>query len=198
MTTTRLRRLALVIWACSLATDVIAQAPAAQVPPAEARAADRLEALWRANGAPGISVAVSVKGRIVFSAGRGLADLDNSVPATGDTVYDIGSVSKVMTATAVMQLVEQGKVRLEDTIQKYVPSFPDKGSPITVWNLMTHTSGIRHYGPNDFPGGERSENMRPYTSIEDAIGIFKNDPLLFPPGRNYSYSSYAVNLLQGV
>ena len=129
MTSAQLRRLAIVLWAYAFAAAVLAQAPAAQVPPPEARAADRLEATWRANGAPGISVAVSVKGRIVFSAGRGLADLDNSVPATGDTVYDIGSVSKVMTATAVMQLVEQGKVRLEDPIQKYVPSFPDKGSP---------------------------------------------------------------------
>ena len=63
---------------------------------------------------------------------------------------------------------------------------------------MTHPSGIRHYAPNDFPGGEHSENMRPYASIEEAIGVFKNDPLLFPPGRYYSYSSYAVNLLQGV
>ncbi len=190
--------LALVLLCSALATAGLAQAPAAAIPPPQARAADRLEATWRANGAPGISVAVAVKGRIVFSAGRGLADLDNSVPATGVTVYDIGSVSKVLTATAVMQLVEQGKVRLEDPIQKYVPSFPDKGSPITIWNLMTHTSGIRHYRPNDFPGEAHSENMRPYASIEDAIGVFKNDALLFPPGHYYSYSSYAVNLLQGV
>jgi CubicO group peptidase (beta-lactamase class C family) len=97
-----------------------------------------------------------------------------------------------------MQLVEQEKVRLEDPIQKYVPSFPEKGAPITLKHLMTHTSGIRHYRPTDFPGTEDNENMKPYKSIEEAITIFKDDPLLFAPGRYYSYSSYAVNLLQGV
>ena len=64
-------------------------------------------------------------------SGRGFADLENLVPADGTTVYDIGSVSKVLTAVAVMQLVEQGKVRLDDSIRAYVPSFPDKGAPIT-------------------------------------------------------------------
>jgi serine beta-lactamase-like protein LACTB, mitochondrial len=145
-----------------------------------------------------VSAAVAVKGRIVFSSGQGLADIENLVPATASTVYDIGSISKVLTATAVMQLVEQGKVRLEDPIQKYVPSFPDKGAPITLRHLMTHTSGIRHYRATDFPGTDDNENMKPYKSIEDAITIFKDDPLLFAPGQYYSYSSYAVNLLQGV
>jgi serine beta-lactamase-like protein LACTB len=193
MTTARLRRLAFVLWLCGVAPTVVAQ-----VPPPEARASERLEATWRSHGAPGMSAAVVVKGRIVFSSGRGFADLENLVPATAVTVYDIGSISKVLTATAVMQLVEQGMVRLEDPIQKYVPSFPDKGAPITLKHLMTHTSGIRHYRPTDFPGTEDNENMKPYKSIEDAITIFKDDPLLFAPGRYYSYSSYAVNLLQGV
>jgi serine beta-lactamase-like protein LACTB, mitochondrial len=190
MTAVRILRLALVFLICGVAPAVVAQAP-----PPEARAAERLEATWKSHGAPGMSAAVALKGRIVFSSGRGLADIENLVPATASTVYDIGSVSKVLTATAVMQLVEQGKIRLEDPIQKHVPTFPDRGAPMTLKQLMTHTSGIRHYRPTDFPGTEDNENMKPYKSIEDAITIFKDDPLLFAPGR---YSSYAVNLLQGV
>src|SRR5262245_65996688 len=97
-----------------------------------------------------MSAAVAVKGRLVFSAGEGYADLENLVPATSSTVYDIGSVSKVVTATAVMQLVEQGKVGLEDPIQKYVPSFPKKEAQINVRHLMTPKSRNRHYSTYDF------------------------------------------------
>jgi CubicO group peptidase (beta-lactamase class C family) len=128
----------------------------------------------------------------------GFADLDNMVPATGNPVYNIGSISKANTAVAVMQLVEQGKVGLDDAIQKYVPSFPDKGYKITIKDLMTHRSGIRHYRDSDFAGAPGDENMKPYTSLEEAIKLFKDDPLLCKPGQYSSYSSYAVNLLQGV
>src|SRR5437660_11475183 len=73
----------------------------------EVRAADYAERLWRSSGTPGLSVAVAKNGRIVFSAGFGLADIENRVPAPGTSTYDIGSVSKVVTAVAMMQLVEQ-------------------------------------------------------------------------------------------
>ncbi|MFP5288343.1 MAG: serine hydrolase domain-containing protein, partial [Thermoanaerobaculia bacterium] len=125
-------------------------------------------------------------------------DLDNMVPAGGSTVYNIGSVSKTLTAVAVLQLVEQGKVRLDDPIRKYVPSFPDKGSTITLRHILTHTSGIRHYRSTDFPDSPDNENRKTVASLEEAIRIFKDDPLLFKPGERHLYSSYAVNLLQGV
>ena len=166
-------------------------------PPPEAQAADYLQQLYRSS-TPAISVAVASKGRIVFSQGAGSVDLDNLVPATGTSVYNIGSVSKVITAVAILELVEQGKISLDDPIQKYVPSFPDKGAPITLKHLLTHTSGIRHYRKKDFPPTEDTENQRPFATFEEALKIFKDDPLLFKPGEYYSYSSYAVNLLQGV
>ena len=99
-----------------------------------------------------------------------------------------------------MQLVQEGKISLSDPIQKYVPAFPDKGSPITIFHLLTHTSGIRHYRDTDFPVryGIYSENMQPYQSLDEDIKIFKDDPLLFPPGKFYFYTSYGINLLQGV
>ncbi len=178
-----------------------ALAPAAVLaagPPPEARTMAYLQELWRTTGTPGLSAAVMLQGRLVFSQGAGFSDLENLVPATGATVYNIGSVSKAITAVAVLQLVEQGKVGLDDPIQKYVPSFPDKGSPITLRHLLTHTSGIRHYRRTDFPDSVDNETMKPMASAEEGFRIFQDDPLLFPPGELYSYSSYAVNLLQPV
>jgi CubicO group peptidase (beta-lactamase class C family) len=156
-----------------------------------------LQELSRATGTPAISVAVASQGRLVFSQGVGSADLDNLVSANGATVYNIGSVSKAVTAVAILQLVEQGKVGLDDTVQSYVPGFPDKGSPVTIRHLLTHTSGIRHYRATDF-SDSMGENVKPISSFEEGIKIFKDDPLLFVPGKYYFYSSYAVNLLQGV
>ena len=194
-------RRAVLVLVCSVARAALAQTPSptpVAAPPPVARAAARLQETWRSHGSPGVSEAVASHGRIVFSSGAGYADLESLSPATGATVYDIGSVSKVHTAVALMQLVEQGKIRLDDDIRVYVPAFPDKGVKITIRNLMTHTSGIRHYKDTDFAGTPADENVHRYASIEEAIGIFKDDPLLFPPGKYYSYTSYGVNLLQGV
>lgn len=183
-----------------LAALLLWLAPAATLagPAPEAQAMAYLQELWRSTGTPGISVAVLHQGKLVFSQGVGFADLDNMVPASGSTVWNIGSISKPLAAAAVLQLVEQGKVRLDDPIQAYVPTFPDKGSPVTIRHILTHTSGIRHYRDTDFPDSKGNENMKPVASLEEGIRIFKDDPLLFKPGEYYSYSSYAVNLLQGV
>lgn len=146
----------------------------------------------------GISVAVASKGKLVFSRSAGYADLANRVPATPETVYNIGSVSKAIATVAVMQLVEQERVYLEEPIQKYVPTFPEKRAPVSIWHILTHTSGIRHYRTNDFPNTPDNENVMPMSSLAEGIRVFKDDPLLFEPGDYYRYSSYAVNLLQGV
>ena len=161
-----------------------------------ARAQALLQQLQRTT--PAVSAAVARGGTIVFSAGAGKIDLDNDVPAAGNSVYNIGSVSKAIAAIAVMQLVEQKKIALTDDIRTYVPELPDKGAKITIWNVLTHTSGIRHYHRNDFPGTADNENMLPVDGWRDGLRVWANDPLLFPPGKYFSYSSYAANLLQGV
>ncbi len=196
MNNTRMAHLARIavsgfLWLLPSVTPMVAQAP-------EAQAAVYLKEQWQSSGAPAVSMAVAYKGKIVFSMGVGFADLDNLVPANSSTVYNIGSVSKIMTAVAVMQLVEQGKVGLDDPIQKFVPVFPDKGAAITIRHLLTHTSGTRHYRPTDFPNGLDEENVQPFELFDETIPVFKDDPLLFAPGAHYLYSSYGVNLLQGV
>ena len=167
----------------ALATPVGSQSPEAQ---ANAYFANVLKM-----GVPGVAGAVAVNGRIVFSGGAGIADRNTDASVTPATVFNIGSVSKVLTATAVMQLIERGQVGIDDPIQKYVPAFPDKGAPITIRHLVTQTSGIRHYL------NETARSQARYTHAQ-SLALFKDDPLLFRPGAFYFYSSYGVNLLQGV
>lgn len=144
-------------------------------------------------GAPAVSAAVSLDGRIVFAEGAGWADIADSVPAAPETVYRIASTSKAITATAVLQLVERGVISLDDDIRRYVPEFPAKRWPITVRHVLTHTSGVRHYGP-----GETSRKTVHYTSVAEALSLFADDSLLFEPGTAYGYTTYGYTLLQGV
>jgi serine beta-lactamase-like protein LACTB, mitochondrial len=166
--------------------------------PPEVRASAYLKSLLESSRTPALTGAVAVGGRLVFSEGVGTADVERHVAAGRGTVFNIGSLSKLETAVAVMQLVQEGRVRLGDDVRTYVPSFPAKGAPITILELLTHSSGIRNYTDSDFPDTPDHDNLKPFASFEEAISLFKDDPLLFPPGKFFLYSSYAVNLLQGV
>ena len=112
--------------------------------------ADRQAKEWIARGIPGLSLTVAVKGKIVYSQGFGYADLEERVPVWPTTKFRIGSISKPLTATALVQLVEAGKLDLDSPVQNYVPSFPDKGGVITTRMLAGHLAGIRHYQGDEF------------------------------------------------
>ncbi len=142
---------------------------------------------------PGLSVAVGTGNQLRWSNGFGMADLENFVPAKASTVYRLGSISKPITAVAVMQLAERGKLDLDATVQKYVPSFPQKQWPITVRQVLAHMSGIRHYKDDAEVGSTRH-----YTDMLEPLKIFQDDPLLFEPGARYSYTTYGFNLLGAV
>ncbi len=151
-----------------------------------------LDEIRRQVDSPGLSAAVVVGDRLVWSGGAGLADLEQETPARGATVYRIASISKPIAATAVLQLVEAGKVDLDADVRTYVASFPAKEHVVTARRLLSHTAGIRHYRLGEFGSRVR------YASIEDALGVFRADPLLFAPGEEFSYSSYGYNLLGAV
>lgn len=183
----------------ALASQAFAQAtPAAQVGAsstfAEEAAAVRAIAaeLMTEAGLPGLSIAVGVDGRIVFSQGFGYADLENRVPVTPLTRMRIGSVSKPVTAAAIGLLYEQGRLDLDAPVQRYVPSFPEKRWPITVRQIAGHIAGIRHYAGDEFASRRR------YATVLGGLEIFQDDTLLFEPGTDYSYSSYGWNLLSAV
>jgi serine beta-lactamase-like protein LACTB, mitochondrial len=137
---------------------------------------------------PGGSFAIGLGGGIVWSEGFGYADLENHVPAIPDTAYRTASIGKAMTATAAMELAEQGKLDLDVPIQTYCPRFPEKQWPITARDLISHTSGIRHYeGPN-----LEAElfNTHHYDHVSDALDLFKNDSLKLQPGSDMVYSTW--------
>lgn len=154
----------------------------------------RLADDWRVGvNVPGLSAAVVQGDQVVWAQGFGIADVEQGVMVRPESVFRIASISKPITAVAVMQLVERGLVSLDDPIQKYVPSYPRKPQgEVRIRHLLTHTSGIRHYKGNEFSLAES------FPSLDRAIALFRNDPLESAPGERYLYSTYGYNLLQGV
>lgn len=143
-------------------------------------------------GIPGLTIAVGIRDGVLWSRGFGLADVENNVPATPDTVYRLASLAKPITATAAMRCVEQGKLDLDAPVQKYVPQFPVKPHPLMVRHLLSHFGGIRHYR------GEEINSTHYFPTLADALAIFAGDPLLFEPGTHYSYTTYGYVLLGAV
>jgi len=154
-----------------------------------------------ASKAPSISAAVVQDGEFVWSAGFGMADLENSVPATSQTVYRLGSISKSITATAAMELWEHGKLDLDSPVQKYCPAFPQKPWPITTRELLGHLAGIRYYHVPETPYSESQSdpevgNTRHFENgIEAGLMFFANDPLVARPGTHFNYSTQGYTLV---
>jgi serine beta-lactamase-like protein LACTB len=147
-----------------------------------------------ANSVPGIGAAVVLEGEPIWSAGFGMADLENFAPATSSTLFRLGSISKPITATAILQLWERGKLDLDAPVQKYCPAFPQKEWPITSRELLGHLGGIRHYNP-DGKGDIPEDSARHFASMEESLQIFAGDPLVAKPGTKFNYSTYGYTLL---
>jgi serine beta-lactamase-like protein LACTB, mitochondrial len=147
-----------------------------------------------ANSVPGTSVAVVQDGELAWSAGFGMADLENFVPATSSTLFRLGSISKPITATAILQLSERGRLDLDAEVQKYCPSFPKKEWPITTRELLGHLGGIRHYNP-DGKGDIPDDSAKHFASMEESLQVFASDPLVAKPGTKFHYSTYGYTVL---
>ncbi|MDQ3323032.1 MAG: beta-lactamase family protein [Acidobacteriota bacterium] len=150
---------------------------------------DYVRAQMRERHIPGAAIAIIKDGRIVKAEGYGLANVELSVPATKETVFEIGSISKQITAAAVMLLVEEGKINTDEKISKYLPNTPESWKNVTVGNLLTHTSGIKSY--TGLSGFELTKRLKRDEFIK-AIGT---RPLEFEPGERWIYSNSGYNLL---
>ena len=139
---------------------------------------------------PGLSLAVIQKGRIVKLRGYGFADLERKVPVTPATVFEIGSITKQFTAAAMMLLVEQNKIGLDDPIERYLTGIPEDWKPVTIRQLLTHTSGIADYEEIMGYGAYRN----PMTATE-VIALAAGKPLDFAPGTKWNYSNTGYFLL---
>ncbi len=138
---------------------------------------------------PAMTVAVAMAGQIVYSKAFGAADLENALPATTETLIRTGSIAKPISAAAAMTLVDSGKLNLDAPVQKYCAPFPLKQWPITTRELLSHTSGIRHYKEGEI------ESTHHYKWMSDGFAIFASDSLLFEPGTAFSYSTYGYTVV---
>lgn len=149
---------------------------------------------------PAASAAVWRDGGLVWAEAFGMADLETRTPATPEDRFRLASVSKVLTAAAVMRLVERGVVELDAPIDRYRPGLPAAHRQTTLRQLVSHQAGIRHYIPRDFdpaaPGGPI--DARIYATTDDKLAIFIHDPLLAPPGEAVHYSSFGYVLIGAV
>lgn len=147
----------------------------------------------RKEAAPGFSVAVARDGEVVFQKSYGMADVEMGVEATPDTVYRIGSITKQFTAAAVMRLVEQGKLSLDDPITKHLPDFPTQGHAVTIRHLLNHTSGIANY--TRVVKNPLDRDFRLDMTYADMIELVGKAPFDFAPGERWQYNNTAYWLL---
>jgi CubicO group peptidase (beta-lactamase class C family) len=131
---------------------------------------------------PGLSLLVAKGGKIIRAEGFGLANVELRVPVKPETVFQSGSVGKQFTATAVMMLVEEGKIGLDDPLAKYFADAPASWKDVTVRELLSHTAGFGDY-PKDF-------NFRKDWSEEEELKLIEGIPLAYPPGTSWKYSNF--------
>jgi CubicO group peptidase (beta-lactamase class C family) len=137
------------------------------------------------------SVLVSLEGKILLDKGFGYANLEWQIPNSPTTKFRIGSITKQFTAAAILILEEKGKLKITDSLKTYMRDAPTAWDAITIYNLMTHTSGIPNY--TKFP--EFASMTTITKKPEEQIELFRNKPLDFQPGTNYAYNNSGYVLL---
>ncbi len=187
--------IAIALW---IAAPVVARAQSSASDNAEI--SERVDAYvaaeMRAEKMPGLALAVVRDGQIIKARGYGLANIELDVPVKAETIFQTGSVGKQFTATAVMMLVEDGKIRLDDPIGKYLHGSPATWDKITVRNLLTHTSGIHDYETESLKNkGTAVVNLRNDYTEDELFKKFSGLPLDFPPGSKWSYSNSGYVIL---
>jgi CubicO group peptidase (beta-lactamase class C family) len=146
-----------------------------------------------AEQAVGLSVAIARDGRVLWAEAFGWRSLEDRSPATADTRFRLYSVAKPMTAVAAARLMEQRRLDADAPVQRYVPTFPDKGAPITPMQLGMHTSGIRHYTSDS-----ETRSRQHCSTVAESVALFAADPLVHAPGAAETYSSWGYVLLSAV
>src|SRR6187551_590822 len=154
---------------------------------------DKLISTYAEYGKFNGSVLVAEKGKVIYKKGFGLADMEWNIPNQPDTKHRLGSIMKQFTAMLIMQLVEQGKLKLDVPISTYLSDYPKKnGDVITLHHLLTHSSGI----PNltSFPGFTKNISRNSYSPVQ-LVNLFADSTLQFKPGEKFAYSNSGYMLL---
>lgn len=180
----------------SIAAALVSACIAFSEPPTDAAiaaVADKLAAqALSETGAAGLSVAVARNGKVILSKGYGLAEVEHDVKADGDSMFRMGSITKQFTAAAIMRLVEQGRISLDDPITKHLPGYNTHSREVTVRNLLTHTSGIKSYTDLKRIMVDEPEREFEHQAMLDMV---QNEPLAFEPGTESAYCNTGYYLL---
>jgi CubicO group peptidase (beta-lactamase class C family) len=137
------------------------------------------------------SVLVARGGTVLLDKGYGFANLEWNVPNSATTKFRLGSVTKQFTAASVLLLQERGKLKVDDPVKNYMPDAPPAWDKVTIYNLLTHTSGIPNF--TSFPDYASTEAVS--TTPEKLVARFRDKPLEFQPGEKWSYSNSGYVLL---
>ena len=156
---------------------------------------DELFAEWDGEISPGAVVGIFMDGRIIYSKGYGVANLDYDIPITPQSVLRIGSISKQFIAMCIAMLAEQGKLSFDDDIRTYLPEMPDYGNQVTIRHLLHHTSGIREYLALVNLIGKPEGSVFGYTTRELVELLSRQQKLNFEPGSQFSYTNSGYFLL---
>jgi D-alanyl-D-alanine carboxypeptidase len=182
---------------CALCFLLPTALPARAAPPLSEDQRARIGALaggyLKAAGTPGLTIHVDRGGETIYSAGFGMADLEHNIKAGPESVYAIGSITKSFTAHAVLQLVAEGRLSLDDTVATLLPDYHGPARDVTLRQLLLHTSGIPNY-VNDIPSFQ-PRLRRDALTRADIVGAFAALPLQFRPGTEWSYSNSGYYLL---
>jgi CubicO group peptidase (beta-lactamase class C family) len=154
-----------------------------------------VEAQRKAQKIPGVGLAVCRDGKLLKASGYGLANVELDVPVTPETIFQTGSVGKQFTSMAVMMLVEEGKIGLDDKLSKYIPASPAAWKDVSIRHLLTHTSGIADYGGEEDTMGKGVINFRKDYTEDELVQAFAKMPMDFASGEKWSYSNTGYVLL---
>ncbi len=159
---------------------------------------DEMFKQWDRDDSPGAALGIFKDGRIIYARGYGVANLEYSLPWTPQTVSRTGSISKQFIAMCIAILIEQGKLSLDDDIQKFIPGWPDYGRPIKIKHLLHHTSGIREYLTLVSLIGKPEGSGYVYTPCELVEMLSRQKELNFKPGEMFSYTNSGYFLLSEI
>jgi CubicO group peptidase (beta-lactamase class C family) len=150
-----------------------------------------LDERFKATNCPGLSVAVASHNKIIFSKALGMADLEQSVPMTTGSVHRLASLSKPVTGTIIMDLVEQGKLDLDVSARQYLPELPESYQKVLLRQLLSHQSGVRGYADEM----DVLFSTKHYATAREALKSMMGFPLSFDPGTKVEYSSLSFTVV---
>jgi len=155
---------------------------------------DKVFEKWNTTDSPGCAVGVYKDGQTVYEHGYGMANLNDDVPITPETVFHVASMSKQFTAASILLLAQQGKLSLDDDVHQYIPELPDFGERITLRHMMHHTSGLRdQWSLLELAGWRYSQDL---ITDDDVMSVLVHQKALnFKPGEKYMYSNTGFTLL---